>query len=454
MKDKVAAFAKSRALWQAGDAVCAALSGGADSVALLRVLLELAPQEKISITACHVNHCLRGAESDGDEEFCRELCAAFSVPLAVRRCDVPAYCAAHGVSVEEGARILRYEALEEASDGALIATAHHLGDNAETVLLNLLRGTALDGLCGIPVRRGRIIRPLLTVTRDEITAYLAALGQPCREDSTNLENDAARNRLRHEVIPVLEAVNPAFLRTAGAMTESLSADRALLDSLLDDWWAQNVSGGLLPRDAYEVLHEALRLRALRRLLRESGAAVTRTRLLACDAMLLAGEGSYPLAKDLTFCADERGGRVFIRKAPFVLPEMPVDLRRLPARIPLSPGKLLEIRMLSRQERKLFVNNRSERYKNAIDCDTIRHPAALRARRAGDLLRPVGRGCTKSLKKLFAESGIPAESRGGIAVLADGEGPVWAEGFGVREASALTERTETALFLNIINSEET
>lgn len=157
MIDRIISFVEQHRMLQQGDCVTVGLSGGADSVALLYVMRKLAPCYFLTLTACHVNHQLRGEEGDGDEAFCRRLCERLGIPLSVRRIDVRTYCKANKLSIEEGARELRYRALREASAGK-IATAHHADDNAETVLLNLLRGTALDGLCGIAPVRGQIIR--------------------------------------------------------------------------------------------------------------------------------------------------------------------------------------------------------------------------------------------------------------------------------------------------------
>jgi len=451
MRDKVRSFLKMHALLRRGDEVTVGLSGGADSVALLCVLCELRAPLGISVSACHVNHCLRGAESDADEAFCRALCARLGVALTVCRRDVPAYCAAHGCSVEEGARAVRYAALEEAAPG-LIATAHHRNDNAETVLLNLARGTALDGLCGIPVRRGRIIRPLLGCTRAEIEGYLAAIGQDYRTDSTNETDLAARNRLRHAVVPVFEELNPAFVRTVFAMTETLSADRAYLDAAAGEWYETAVHGGILPRAPYLALADALRLRVLRRFLREAGASVDRDRLAAIDALMKAGRGTRPLARTLVFCADGEAGRIRALETPRELPDQAVDLDRLPQTISLFSGKTLEICLLSQQEKEFFVNIERNRYQNCLDCATIRRPLTVRARRAGDEIRLAGRGCTKAVRRLYAEAGIPAQARGGIAVAADADGPVWVEGFGAAERAAATPQSERILSLSITKKE--
>ena len=168
-----------------GDHVTVALSGGADSVALLLLFLQAREAFGLTVSAAHMNHGLRGAEADRDEAFVRELCRRLAVSLTVERADIPAVCRETGEGTEEAARRLRYAFLEAAAPGK-IATAHTRSDNAETALFNLIRGSGGEGLRGIPPVRGRIIRPLLEVGGDEIREYLLTLGQPFVEDSTNL----------------------------------------------------------------------------------------------------------------------------------------------------------------------------------------------------------------------------------------------------------------------------
>ena len=168
-----------------GEPVLVALSGGADSVALLLSLRELG----YPVRACHLHHGLRGGEADRDERFCRELCAQKGVRLSVRRVDAAAYARETHESVETAARALRYAFFRETAGGSKTATAHTADDNLETMLFHLARGTGLDGLAGIPPVRDGIVRPLITCTREEVEAFLAARGQGFVTDSTNLERD-------------------------------------------------------------------------------------------------------------------------------------------------------------------------------------------------------------------------------------------------------------------------
>lgn len=214
-KDRVEATVVRHGLLQADEKVMVALSGGADSVALLRVLVEMG----FTCVAVHCNFKLRGSESDRDEDFVRRLCRKLSVRVHVRSFDTAGYASAHGISIEMAARDLRYRYFEEVrllENARVVAVAHHRDDNVETLLLNLVRGTGLKGLCGMRYRRDAIVRPLLDVSREDILAYLAALGQDYVTDRTNLENDVKRNKVRLDVLPQLALLNPSVADTLQA----------------------------------------------------------------------------------------------------------------------------------------------------------------------------------------------------------------------------------------------
>ncbi len=209
-QDKVSEFALANGLLPADRVdgkLLVALSGGADSVALLLVLRRLG----VNVVAAHCNFHLRGAESDRDEKFVRELCDREGVALVVKDFDVPEYMAQHGVSVEMACRDLRYAWFAHLLTSAgceFVAVAHHRDDNIETFFLNALRGTGIAGLMGMHPRNGRVVRPLLCVSRTEIEDYLAGMGRSYVTDSTNLECDVKRNKLRNKVLPLLDAEFP------------------------------------------------------------------------------------------------------------------------------------------------------------------------------------------------------------------------------------------------------
>ena len=205
-------FASVHELFVYGGKYIVALSGGADSVSLLFVLKHLEHELGIGVEAAHCNFHLRGAESVRDEEFCKQLCERLSVPLHLIHFDTQAYADLHRVSIEMAARDLRYgyfENLRRDIEAQDICVAHHRDDSVETVLLNLVRGTGLRGLRGIQPRNGTIIRPLLSLSREDIVQYLDALGESYVTDSTNLHNDVKRNKIRLDVMPLLRELNPS-----------------------------------------------------------------------------------------------------------------------------------------------------------------------------------------------------------------------------------------------------
>ncbi len=229
---------------RAGDRLCAAVSGGADSVALLVTLHAQKEALGIGLSAAHVHHGLRGEEADGDAAFVADLCARLAVPLRVQHVSVPDRVASTRDSIEEAARHLRYAFFhgliaEGATDTVL--TAHTLDDQAETVLLKLLRGAWTEGLSAIhptvAVKGGQILRPFLNIRRAEIEVFLRALNQPWRNDSTNAGTVYTRNRVRHQLLPLLREFNPAVERTLSNVAELARAD--------EDHW-QRATAQLLP----------------------------------------------------------------------------------------------------------------------------------------------------------------------------------------------------------------
>ncbi|HEY0262908.1 MAG TPA: tRNA lysidine(34) synthetase TilS [Granulicella sp.] len=232
-----------------GDRLCAAVSGGADSVALLLTLhaANTAARDSLGVglSAAHIHHGLRGADADADLDFVQQLCARLDVPLHVRHVSVPDRVREAGESTEEAARNLRYaffDTLLASGEADAIATAHTLDDQAETVLLKLLRGAWTDGLAAIhPVvacKTGRILRPFLNTTRSQIEAFLREQSQPWREDATNAETLYTRNRVRHQLLPVLREFNPGLDRALANLAELARAD--------EEHWQRTVSQ-LLPQ---------------------------------------------------------------------------------------------------------------------------------------------------------------------------------------------------------------
>lgn len=404
-----------------GTRVLCALSGGRDSVYLLHRLLELAPERGLTVAAAHLNHCLRGAESHRDEAFVRELCEQLNVPLTVERRDAAAYARAHHMGLEEAAREVRYAFLEQtrqAMDCDVIATAHHAGDQAETVLLHLLRGSGTRGLAGIPPVRGRIIRPILDVPRREIDAYLRERQIPFVEDSTNAEELCPRNVLRSRVLPVLEELNPAFPEHAAAAAELLREDEAYLDSLATGFLDTAFDGESVDAEGLRTLPWPVASRVIRRLW---GRELSRRHV---EQLLSACEGTQPKCVQVPGAtAVYERGRLYLR-APEEDTPAPITLTQ-PSGTCIWGDTRITWETLDHPGE---IHNSFTIFD--LKYESINGSMYLTGRQPGDAFAPAGRGCTKTLKSLFQERGLTRRQRSLVPVFRDDSGILAVAGFGI------------------------
>lgn len=409
MRDKVLAWCRENELFAPGDRVICAVSGGADSMALLWCLRSLEDTLSISVSAAHFNHALRGAESDRDEAFVRDFCQKHEIPCRVGRGAV----LPSGTGLEDAARQARYGFLLSLDPGAKIATAHRAEDNAETLLLHLLRGTSLDGLCGIPPKRDPIVRPMLPVTRSEVLRYLEEYHLPHVEDSSNGSDDFLRNRLRHRVLPELMAENPAFCENTTALTARLRQDRDFLSDRANAALEQVRTKDGLSCSALRKLDPALRGRVLGLYLREGGLSQPES-------------GHIRLAEQILFSPDPSARGHF--PGGLTLRRVYDRLTWQPASGAFSPVVLAVPGVTEVPELGLTVTCREIPAPPApkstgdhflLDPGTLSGPILLRPRCSGDRIsRPGG---TKSLKKLLIDRKVPAQDRDRIPVLADDRG---------------------------------
>lgn len=404
-----------------GDTVFCAVSGGADSVALLFSLYLLKEKLGITLKAAHFNHKLRGGESDEDEAFVRELCARYDIELHTGSGNVTA----GKKGLEAAAREARYAFLE--SLPGKIATAHTAGDNAETVLLHMVRGTGLKGLGGIAPVRGQIIRPMLTVTRQQILDFLLEYALSYREDSSNGTDAFLRNRLRRHVMPLLEQENPQLAVNLSNMALRLRRDEELLADLAEVEYPVEI-------EAVKAMHPARRARVLERLLKDSG-----VREPEAEHIVLAEKLVF--SQNPSACAAFPGG-ITLRRQYDILEAAAAEAPLLSREVP-CPG-VLEITELGLR----LVCEAAAEPVSSVDCFTI--PAVkrliLRPRRSGDVI--CLSGGTKTLKKLFIDRKIPAAQRQRIPVLADDEGVLAVWGIGPDRKRAAQEPAWLLRFENI------
>ncbi len=440
MLDKIIDIAERYNMFSTGETVVCGLSGGADSVCLLLCMRLLSEKFGIAVEALHVNHCLRGSESDGDEEFCRRLCEKLNVPFTAVSCDVNTHAQANSLSTEEAARELRYGIFKEHSHGKKLATAHNADDALETLILNLTRGTALKGLAGIPPVRGNIVRPLLAVSRAEIEAFLAEKGQAFVTDSTNLSDDYTRNKIRHRIIPLMKELNPSLISTSVNSIEGLRSEDRFIESQTDIAEKKCLSGDTFTGlAAYD---EVIRRRCISRLLKSRSIPVSHERLRECDNILV-NSGKLNLSRDLYFVSDgKKAGITSIKNGNA---EICLSSALSEGRNQIFDGVYLDCEIIDSKNYRtdIVVNKKLTFY--LLDYDKIIGRAILRNRRFGDRIQLRGRSFTSSVKKLINEK-IPPQERASLHFIEDDEGTIFAEKLGI--AGRVAPDGDTRRFLRI------
>ena len=410
--------------------VTVALSGGADSMALLYALLTLKEKLGITVKAAHLNHQIRGDEALRDEEFVKAKCEALGVELFCERADVPNYAKEKNISTELAARELRYAFLERINEG-VVATAHTASDNLETVLFNLTRGTAAQGLCGIPPKRGIYIRPIILCTRAQVEEYCHKNSIDFVTDSTNLCDDYTRNKIRHSVIPCLKEINPSVENSVLKTTISLREDTAVLDGIADNYLCENVSNNALVIEGLKNSSPAVAKRVIKKFIDNSEKGINPENIhieeifkalgKKCKISLPCDYSSVLTDKELKLVPNSENAQ---RKTEYIVNITGYDIKDL---------------KINKKINNLLLNN-------SLDCDKIVGQSVLRTRMSGDSIRLKNRGCTKTLNRLFSENSIPLEERDNLPVLADEKGVIWVYGFGVSGRCAVTDNTKRILLI--------
>lgn len=424
MWSKVSAYINKHKLLNANDLYIVALSGGADSVALLLLLKE----GGFNVHAAHCNFLLRGSESDRDEAFCVDLCRQLGVELHRAHFATREYAEAHKVSVEMAARELRYNWFEQLRKdiGAVgICVAHHRDDSVETVLLNMIRGTGLRGLTGIQPRNGYVLRPLLCVSRDEIEHFLAKRGQKYVTDSTNLETDVMRNKVRLQVLPLLRTLNSAVSDNIQRMVENVAEAQIVLDSLLGNFKKHNTLE-LSKLEKYGsseyIIYEWLK---------NYGFNGTQARqiLEAETGKIVSSSQGYDVLKDRERLIIERTLKPFN-----------------PMRIPEEGMYVLDEKMrLSLRKCAAYVSKKP--FVATFDAQKVVFPLTVRRVEEGDWMIPFGMRGRKLLSDLMTDRKMTVfEKRRQLVVVDAQDVIVWAVGLRIADSVAVAETTQSVLEL--------
>jgi len=415
--------------------VTVALSGGADSMALLNVLVALKDRLKITVKAAHLNHLIRGDEAFRDENFVKVQCALLNVPLFLRREDVPEFAKANNLSLELAARKVRYSFFEEINEG-VIATAHTASDNLETVIFNLTRGTSIDGLCGIPAKRDNIIRPLILCTREMIEEYCIKNNISYVTDSTNLSDEYSRNKIRHSVIPVLKSLNPSVEKTVLRSSFSLKEIADDVSDVAKSYLKENLSDKCLSLAGFAALQKSVAKRIIVEFVKKSDESIN---LESCHIeeiyRICINGGKTSIPKNCC-CLRENNTLKIIRND-----ENNCNLSRYEVKISEISKNFYK---KNQKVNNLLLNN-------CLDYDRIVGNLVVRTRKSGDTIRLVNRGCTKPLTKLFNELSIPVEERSVLPVISDDKGIVWIYGVGVAQRCAVTAKTERFCHIDVTAS---
>ena len=432
-----------------GDSVVVGVSGGADSVALLHLLTH--GPWRFSVTAVHVNHNLRGQAAQRDEAYVCSLCEEWEVPCIAVSVDVQSYADANGLTLEEAGRHLRRKVFEETAckmGDARIATAHHRDDSCETVLMNLLRGTGVTGLCGIRPVNGRYIHPLIDVTKRELEAYLTDHGIRWMTDETNGDTAFTRNRIRGELLPYLKAnfnpnIEEALWRLSILCREEDDLIKTAVSSL-EPLLQKQADGSfvLIDGELFRRIPQALQRRLLRRAMElldlplkdvhfaHIDSALEMIRTSQSGASMTLGKATLQLVQSGIVLTKEQKDFSF-GEAEFLPGES----------VLLSDGRKITSSFVSKPD---F----SDPNRACLDADKLNGLLSVRSRRDGDVFKPYGMSHTKKLKNYLIDRKINADQRNKIPLIVYNNNIIWIAGHTINDDYKITDETRRILMLEL------
>lgn len=421
MISKVKETIKKFNMLQEGDRVAVGVSGGADSMALLNILLLLKNEYDIDIVVAHIEHGIRGEESLDDALFVESYCKDNNIEFHKLSINAVEDAKKSNLGVEEYSRNRRYEFFSSLGCDK-IATAHNLTDNVETIVQRIARGTGLKGLCGIPPVRDNIIRPLINITSDEIRDYCKANSVVYRVDSTNLTDDYSRNLVRNNVLPLLKVLNSNYQFSINSLINDLNEDYRYVENCVDDAYSRVVNDSGISISKLKQFDTAISKRVVKKYFLENKIELDRLHLEEVFKLL------------------DRQSKVQI-KGDFFAVSSNDTLRAVNYDISIKESEYIT-QILTIDE---FNSQNVDFY---CDYDKINGDTIVRKRAVGDRISPANRNCTKSLKKLFNELSIPIEQRCDVDVVCDNDGVIGVIGFCVDERVKTDSTTKKVLAIKL------
>ncbi len=435
--DAVSGYIKKHNLISPGDSIVCGLSGGADSCAMVSILHSMSLEMGFSLVCAHINHGLRGKEADRDELFAESFAKSLKLPFFCKHANVSAYAKQRGISPEEAGREIRYEFFREVllkTHSNKIATAHNKNDNAETILMHIVRSSGIKGICGIPPKRGEIIRPILALSREEIEAYCKENGICYVTDSTNAETDYTRNKFRLEIIPALEKLNPSVTEALCRLGSAATLQQSLINRLASQVNITETENSVeIPLSELEEAHPALYVQILENALQMlcPGATVSAAEAENVFSLLESGKTTGVRQLENSFTARLSYDRLIISKE-----EKTDDFEFM-----LTPHTPLNI-----FGKKIYISDTLPETGEYIPWDS-HSPVTVRNRRPGDKMKI--RQLTRKLQDLFVNNKIDRILRDKLIIILLGDTVAWVEKIG-KSDSALVAQGKKYI---VINSED-
>lgn len=461
MNHRVINFVEKHHMLEQKDRIVVGISGGADSVCLFFMLLDIRKQYDLTLYMVHINHGIRGSEADADQHFAEELARKHQIPIKIFKQDVRAYAKVQGISEEEAGRQIRYEAFYQVlkdEKATKIAVAHTMNDNAETMLFNLARGTGIKGLCAVPPVRDQIIRPLLCITRNQVEQYLNERGQPYCTDTTNLMDDYSRNRIRHHIIPAMEEqINVRTIENMSRAAELLRETQIYMEKNIQIAFqriAKECKGQyLLEIEVLKKEEPIIQKEVLRKTMYSLAGRLKDIDNRHVEQLmeLLSMKSGKRISLPYGIVAEReykiiRIGQIIDKMEDFEIAIKEEGEYKIPA---FDSRILVTVEHSFPNLNEIIKND----YTKWFDYDKICQSISLRNRRAGDYFQVNAQGGTKKLKDYFIDAKVPRSRRDSYPLLAMGSHILWILGERASEGYKITESTKNILKVKLVGGKK-